>query len=346
MKIHINAWHDLASPDAGGSEVVVDHAATELTQLGHQVTVSVPRPVGTYSYRTVVSGGFYTQFLRAPLNYFLHARDADVVIDVISGLPFFTPVWRRRKRTICFLHHIHEDQWNDNYPRPIAAVGKFLELQVMPRVYREFIAVSPSTAADTAALGVDPAAIRVVPNGLDGPIEDLPPKEDGLFVVVARLAPNKRIDLLLDMWDRVRSTTGGRLVVIGDGVQTEMLRNRRIPNCEFLGQVGTEVRDSYLARAALLLVTSRREGWGLSIMEAARFATPTLAFDVAGVRDAIVDGVTGVLTDDPGEFEAHWCALAADAAERERLGHAARERSREFSWKRSAEILEAVLQGD
>ncbi len=347
MKIHINAWHDIASPDAGGSEVVVDHAATELTHLGHDVTVSVPRPVGAHPYRTLVSGGFYTQFLRAPFNYFRHARNADVVIDVISGLPFFTPLWRRRKRTICFVHHVHDEQWDDTYPGPVAIVGKFLELKVMPRVYREFIAVSPSTAKGLEGLGVRSAAITVVPNGLDAAPAVLPTKDQELlFLVVARLAPNKRVALLLDMWRDVHESTGGRLVIIGDGTERESLERTETPCCEFLGQVDDQQRDSYLARASLLMVSSRREGWGLTILEAARVGTPALAFNVDGVRDAIVDGVTGVLAEDEEQFMAQWKILATDEARRRALGEAARERSKTFSWTRSAQLLESVLTGD
>jgi len=347
MKIHINAWHDLASPDAGGSEVVVDRAATELTRFGHDVTVSVPRPVGDHPYRTVVSGGFYTQFLRAPFNYFRHARRADVVIDVVSGLAFFTPLWRRRARTICFMHHVHDEQWDDTYPGPVAVIGKFLELKVMPRVYREFIAVSPSTAKGLEGLGVRADAITVVPNGLDPAPVGLPDRdEELLFVVVARLAPNKRVALLLEMWREVQRTTGGRLIIIGDGTERERLEQMAVPNCEFLGQVRDRERDAYLARASLLLVSSRREGWGLVILEAAQVGTPALAFDVDGVRDAIADGVTGVLVADEQQFIAQWCALAGDDDRRRSLGDAARERSRNFTWENSARRLEAVLTGE
>ena len=120
----------------------------------------------------------------------------------------------------------------------------------------------------------------------------------------------------------------------------------RVPHCEFVGQIHDLDRDAYLSRASLLMVTSRREGWGLTILEAARVGTPTLAFNVAGVRDAIVNDVTGVLVNDAQEFMENWRELAADETRRATLGAAARERAATFSWEHSSALLEAVLTGD
>ena len=67
---------------------------------------------------------------------------------------------------------------------------------------------------------------------------------------------------------------------------------------------------------------------------------------VAGVRDAVVNNVTGVLVNDREEFEDRWRELAADPTQRADLGAAARERAATFAWQHSTDLLEAVLTGD
>jgi glycosyltransferase involved in cell wall biosynthesis len=79
------------------------------------------------------------------------------------------------------------------------------------------------------------------------------------------------------------------------------------------------------------------EGWGMVVMEAAAHGRPTLAFDVAGVRDAVVDGETGVLVKTEDEMIEEWLRLAGANGLRERLGAAARARVDDFGWSRTLE---------
>jgi glycosyltransferase involved in cell wall biosynthesis len=85
------------------------------------------------------------------------------------------------------------------------------------------------------------------------------------------------------------------------------------------------------------------EGWGMVTMEAASVGTPTLAFDVAGIRDAIVDGETGHLAGTVEDFERRWIALALDAGGRARLGAGAQAWAGRHSWPATIDRFEAVL---
>ena len=78
------------------------------------------------------------------------------------------------------------------------------------------------------------------------------------------------------------------------------------------------------------------------ILEAAAQATPTLAFDVEGVRDAVVDGETGVLVRNDDDFIGAWMALAADRTRCGELGRKARARAVHFSWEASTDELLAA----
>src|SRR4051812_9324858 len=146
MKILFCAWRDLANPLAGGSEVLIDRLAGGLTERGHDVTLLCAGPTATREYSVVESGSTYSQYLRAPFHYLSQFRDADLVVDVANGMSFFAPMWRR-KPSICFVNHVHTEQWAAWFPRPVATVARNVERRLMPMAYRNhlFVAVSPST---------------------------------------------------------------------------------------------------------------------------------------------------------------------------------------------------------
>jgi ubiquinone/menaquinone biosynthesis C-methylase UbiE len=159
---------------------------------------------------------------------------------------------------------------------------------------------------------------------------------------MGRLAPNKRLDLLLDHWARVQPKTSGRLIIIGDGPERARLEARvrgepALRDVVFEGFVD-ETRKAELLREAWLLVhTSEREGWGLVIPEAGLCETPALAYDVPGVKDAIEPGRTGVLVRDDETFVEQWVQLTNDDAWRAQLGAGAATRARELSWDRTVD---------
>ncbi len=95
-------------------------------------------------------------------------------------------------------------------------------------------------------------------------------------------------------------------------------------------------------QSAVLWATSVREGWGLVVTEAARCAKPAVVYDVPGLRDAVVDGVTGyVVVADP-----HALAGATRKLLSERYGELAANaltRSRAYTWDRTADAFESAL---
>jgi glycosyltransferase involved in cell wall biosynthesis len=92
----------------------------------------------------------------------------------------------------------------------------------------------------------------------------------------------------------------------------------------------------------MLLHPSAVEGWGLVVTEAASRETPTIAFDVPGLRDSVVDGETGVLARGESSFAAAWCTLALSGHRREVMGKAARDRAARYRWDRTVRQFRAV----
>jgi glycosyltransferase involved in cell wall biosynthesis len=343
LRIVFVAWRDLANNGAGGSEVLVDRLAAGLTARGHDVALLCAGPVGERPYRVVANGTRHTQYVRAPFAFRRHLRGADLVVDVANGLPFFARCWNRGP-VLCFVNHIHTEQWAQWFPAPIAAIGRAIESRAMPWAYRDrlFVAVSPSTTEELVAIGVDRDRIRVVYNGVDVPPATVPKSAEPSFVAVGRFVPHKRFDLLVQMWDRVRPITGGRLTIIGEGLGRAELLGRADDSLHLPGRVSDEERSRLYGEAWALVHPAAFEGWGIVINEAAAAGTPAIGFRVHGVRDAIVDGETGFLCDDEDAFVDRWTAVAADVDHCRQMGDQARARARTFSWDRTVEQFEAV----
>jgi glycosyltransferase involved in cell wall biosynthesis len=340
----IVTWRDLASPRAGGSELLIDQLAAGLTRRGDRVTLLCGGPSAAHSYDVVRSGGPYTQFLGAPFAYARRLRDCDVVIEVCNGMPFLAPLWSR-KPVICMVNHVHTDLWPLRFPPPVSTVGQFMEQRLMPWTHRRslILTVSPSTASELESLGVPRERIRMLTNGVAPAGPPSPRSAEPLFLALGRLAEYKRIDLLIRLWDRVRPVTGGRLVIAGDGLERDYLEAIAGPAVTFTGRVSEEDKHRLLGSAWLLLHPALVEGWGIVVTEAALHGTPAIGFDVPGLRDSIEHARTGVLVRTEAEFASAWAALALDPARRATMGEAARRRASRLTWSTAVRHFSAVI---
>ncbi|WP_141204807.1 glycosyltransferase family 4 protein [Streptomyces griseorubiginosus] len=342
------AHRDLDNPSAGGSELLVDRLADGLTRLGHQVTLLCGGPASYRDYRVVSAGGEFGHYLRARTAFTRQVGETDLLVEVCNGMPYLAPLWHRGP-TLCLVNHVHTDLWTMRFGGPLAPaarLGRRLEHWALAGAAARgrglLVAVSPSTAQALRAIGVERDRIRVVHNGVEEPAPLVRRSPEPLFVAVGRLVEYKRIDLLLRLWERVRPVTGGRLVIVGDGPERARLEQLAGPGVEFAGHVSEAEKHRLLCEAWLLLHPSAVEGWGLVVTEAATRETPTIAFDVPGLRDSVVDGETGVLARGESSFAAAWCTLALSSHRREVMGKAARDRAARYRWDRTVRQFRAV----
>jgi glycosyltransferase involved in cell wall biosynthesis len=338
------AWRDIASPRAGGSELLVDQLATGLTARGDRVTLLCGGPSAARRYEVVRSGGPYGQFLGAPFTYARRLRDCDVIVEVCNGMPFLAPLWAR-KPMICMVNHVHTDLWRLRFPPPLSTAGRFIEQRVMPFAHRRnlVLTVSASTARELESLGVPGERIRMLTNGVAPAGPSAPRSAEPLFLALGRLAEYKRIDLLLRLWDRVRPVVGGRLIVAGDGPERGYLESIAGPGVTFTGRVSEEGKHRLMAMAWLLVHPALIEGWGIVVTEAALHGTPALGFDVPGLRDSVQHGRTGLLARTEAGFASAWAALALNPARRAAMGEAARRRASRLSWSTAVRHFSAVI---
>jgi glycosyltransferase involved in cell wall biosynthesis len=114
---------------------------------------------------------------------------------------------------------------------------------------------------------------------------------------------------------------------------------------DFLGYVSEEEKVELYRKSWIHVLTSPKEGWGISILEAAACGTPSVVSDSPGLRDAVQDERTGVLVPH-GDVEALARSLEALLDDEERLGEMgrrARSHAEGFSWESAARRMEQFL---
>ncbi|WP_109506326.1 glycosyltransferase family 4 protein [Nocardioides speluncae] len=357
LDIAILSWRDTTHPDGGGSEVFVEEVARELVRRGHRVTLrcaahgDAPAEQDLDGVRLMRRGARLTVYPRSLLWVARHRRRYDVVLDVINGIPFGTPLVRRRG-LVGLVHHVHQRQWQIIYPGFWGRVGWFVESRLTPLLYRRvpFLTVSEASATDLARLGTPAAAITVARNGLAVAPAAVPRSASPRLCVLARLVPHKQIEHALAVVERLRPEFPDlRLDIVGEGwwhdrLQADAEQRGVEKSVTFHGRVSDAERDRLLAEAWLALLPSAKEGWGLAVLEAAAQGTPTVAYrDAGGVAESIVDGRTGILAENEDDLVAVTRQLLSDAELRERMGTEAVAWSRRFTWEATTDVVEEVL---
>lgn len=197
--------------------------------------------------------------------------------------------------------------------------------------------------------GVD-TAFHVVAGGIDGRrfnATDDSSRTDLVFV--GRLAPIKRVDLLLDAVARIRAVVPGvRATVVGDGPLRERLQERAKElglqrNVVFAGQQRNV--EEWLRRARIFVLTSETEGLALSMIEAMLSGLPVVVSRVGDLPDLVEDGVNGYLVSErtPEAFATPVLALLADEKRRRAFGCAARRAAERYELGATTQSWDAIL---
>ncbi|MBI2709549.1 MAG: glycosyltransferase family 4 protein [Actinobacteria bacterium] len=357
-RIHVIAWRDLDDVEAGGSEVHAATIARTWAEAGIEVLMRTSWAQGhpvhgrRDGYQVVRKGGRYQVFPRTALAEIRQTYGhRDGLVEIWNGMPFFSPLWATGPRVV-LMHHVHADMWKMVLPPNLAAVGDTVERRVAPFIYRRsrIVTLSPSSKAEMLELGFRGDRIDVVPPGIDhrfspgGRRDDTP-----LVVAVGRLVPVKRFDRLIRAVVAARDRVPDlRLTLVGTGVLREELGHLvdslgAEEAVHFAGHVSDDELLDLYRRAWAVASSSVREGWGMTLTEAAACATPAIATRIAGHVDAIAEGRSGLLADDDGELVEHLVSVCTDADLRARLQAGAVAHAAGFSWDRTAtRILQAL----
>jgi glycosyltransferase involved in cell wall biosynthesis len=360
--VHLLAWRDLDDDEAGGSEVHAHSIAAIWAQSGVQVTMRTSAAAGQPAtaqrdgYSVSRRAGRYTVFPRSALAELTgRLGPCDGLVEIWNGMPFMSPVWWRKARVI-WLHHVHGPMWGMTLPAPVAKAGVLLEERIAPRFYRHqpIVTLSPSSERELVdELGFRAENVTVIPPGLNpfftpgGERSEVP-----LAVAVGRLVPVKDFPRLVRVMASVRERVpDAELVIVGEGYERDAILST-VRECggegwiRLAGRVSDEeLRDLY-RRAWLAVSVSVREGWGMTLTEAAACGTPSVATDISGHADAVAAERSGLLRSTDAALAEAITTVMTDPARRAELQAGALARADELTWERTALANFEVLAAD
>ncbi|PWV54955.1 glycosyltransferase family 4 protein [Nocardiopsis sp. L17-MgMaSL7] len=261
----------------------------------------------------------YTPEAVTGLRRYLRTTKADVVIGTRPGINLLLAEWAPSRVLTIGQEHLNLGEHNAKVRKAIT------------KVYPKLGGLSVLTETDRAAyaelLGSPEGWLTALPNALE-PGE--PPRatlDEPIIAAAGRFSPVKQYPLLVEAFAHVVAEhPEWRLHIHGGGDRDEELREtvRRLGLENNVGIMGrTTDMLGELSKASMLAVSSRVEGFGMTIIEAFSVGVPAVSFDCPhGPREIIDHGRNGLLVP-PQDTEALGAALnrlVADREERHRMG--------------------------
>lgn len=356
MKILIYNWRDLKHAWSGGGEIYIFEQAKRWVKKGHEVTLFCGEDIdntlpeyenidGIHIYRR---GGRYSLYLWAIWYYLMVFRGKyDILIDVVNGVPFFSPIFSRLPK-LCFIYHVHNNQFFYEVPFPVSYIGFIIEKYLFPLLYRgiPIIAISQGTKKKLIEYGMNKKNIQIVYCGISGkPYAEN--KQHNKFyhptlLYLGRIKKYKRVDLLVDIFPKIiEKVPDARLIIAGWGTEASnvadmVMKSPLRRKISLMGPVTNAEKRELLAKSWLFVNPSIGEGWSLAVIEANLHGTPAVSFSVPGLSESIKHGKTGLLAADEEKFIANICTVLKRKEVCAKLGKNARRWAVRFNWDNSA----------
>jgi glycosyltransferase involved in cell wall biosynthesis len=363
VKILLVNWQDRANPQAGGAEIHLFEIFGRLASRGHQVRLVCSGWDGG-AERAVIDGisiervGRRYSFAlmgRGAVRRAIAAEPPDVLVEDINKLPLFLTLGTRLP-FCAIVPHLFGITAFEEAPWPIAATVCVAE-HPLPRAYRRagFHAISESTRDDLVVRGVPSERIRVIHPGVDS--KRFTPGPAGRrsstpsFLYVGRLKRYKGIGFAIEALALARRQRPDlRMDIAGTGDHRSELErlvaHHQLERAVVFHGFVSEERKIDLMRAAWANVfPSPKEGWGITVIEAAACGTPSLASASPGLRDSIRHGETGFLVThgDVEGLAARMVEVADSPPLVARLGERARRFAEGLTWESAAAATERHL---
>jgi len=368
MRILVLNYRDRTHPMAGGAEVHLHRIFSKLVELGHPVTLfttnykinsqlstlnsqlkkRAPKYENLDGIKVIRCGSdaFFQLNVILKVPGLIKKFKPDIIVEDLNKLPLFSPYIAKIPKLIQILH-----LWKSSIFREASfpvALAVWLGEKIIPFVYKNcyFATISPSGKKELSELGIAKEKISVIYCGTKSEYLETERvrNKSPYFLWLGRFRKYKGVWVALEAFKLFsKKHPDAKLLFAGSGPEEAKMEKKAeewgLENrVEFLGIVSEEKKIELMGKALGLLQTSFKEGWGLTVIEAAACGTASVASDVSGLCDSVKDGETGLLfkAGNAADCAKKMEILYENAALRNSLEIAAKNYAASFDWETAA----------
>jgi glycosyltransferase involved in cell wall biosynthesis len=322
MKILWFTWKDLSNPLSGGAELVDFKIAERLVKRGHEVKFitsgfykAKPREF-INGFEIIRVGNYLSVYFEAFIEYHRNWKNwADVVIEEINTVPFFTQFYVKEKRFL-LIYQLCREIWFYQSVFPISLFGFLIEpIYLFFLRKNKVITESKSTKCDLQKYGFNAEDISIIPMASNiSPIVSLNNNrkyKELTLLSIGSIRSMKRTLIQIKAFELSKKTIASlKMIVAGSyennyGLKVKKYIENSIYKKDilFLGKIDESKKMDLMSKSHLIVVSSVKEGWCLVVTEAAAQGTPAVVCNSDGLKDSVIDGSTGLISKDSTPYE-------------------------------------------
>jgi len=346
-------WQDPSHPAAGGAEIHTWEVTRRLVKMGVECVLYSCKVSGLPNDEIREGIHIHRRGIRPLFNFYVYGavrrwvkiEKPTWIIDDSNKIPFFLPWLLPSHKVLVRIQHVFGQAifYETNF---LSGVYVYLSEKLAVYSWRRVPALtfSESSRDDLYSFGIKQVGLTY--HGIDLNLYQpgLPARQPALVGYLGRVKKYKGLDVLLKaLHELVQRGLQVSCEIAGGGDDRSRLEQLALTwglnkHVKFLGFVAESEKVDFYRRCTLVVNCSRKEGWGLTTIEANACGTVVVASDVHGLRDSVKDGVTGFLF----PFGDH--LVLADKMEillknpeiREKMQNDALARAQSFNWDQTA----------
>lgn len=289
----------------------------------------------------------------------LMKRDYDLVNAEghMSLIPCSAAAKLRKKKSIATVHDLYLTQWGSMYKSAASLAGLPFEVLSCKMPFDHVITVNSSLKKKmSSTLKIDPKKVEILHSGIDTEYINSVKEhgKDGSVVYIGRLVPQKHVDMLIRAYTNLPKNLRKVhvLKIIGEGSERTRLKSLAKSlgvEVVFTGKIEKhEDVLKELKKASLFVLPSRRESFGITILEAMCSGVPVISTATEGPSDHIRNGETGFLVGSDKDMSDKMELVLSDKALQKNLSKNGKDYASRHDWenitKNVADVYKSVYE--